>query len=241
MVYQTAQHDNPTRAEAVGRTMAGSVATPGVTPPRRRPAARRDPLVAVLESMRPDEHLADARDAEPLLIEWTAARRADGLARLHVDDLHVTERGYRCTCLGRRPTKPAKAPPSVSPPHQHSTVGGRTEAANSAVGCRGGVGALIDVPAWRGVDRYGRRPRSGGLHRNSVAEIIKRRAAAAGLTTPHCGAGTACRGFATEAIAAGVPERNVQRHGRWRFRALHGALHRRRGHHRPHRPTHWLC
>ena len=27
------------------------------------------------------------------------------------------------------------------------------------------------------------------------------------------------RGFATEAIAAGVPERDVQRHGRWRSRA----------------------
>ena len=27
------------------------------------------------------------------------------------------------------------------------------------------------------------------------------------------------RGFATEAIALGVPERDVQRHGRWRSRA----------------------
>ena len=40
---------------------------------------------------------------------------------------------------------------------------------------------ILDGPTWRGIDRYGRRPRTGGLHRNSVAEIIKRRAHAAGV------------------------------------------------------------
>lgn len=83
-----------------------------------------------------------------------------------------------------------------------------------------GAHGIVDGPAWRGIDRYGRRPRAGGLHRNTVAEIIKRRAAAAGLDDAgRWGGHSLRRGFATEAIAAGVPERDVQRHGRWRSRA----------------------
>ena len=83
-----------------------------------------------------------------------------------------------------------------------------------------GSHGILDGPAWRGIDRYGRRPRAGGLHRNSIAEIIKRRAAAAGLEDAELWGGHSLRrGFATEAIAAGVPERDVQRHGRWRSRA----------------------
>jgi integrase len=83
-----------------------------------------------------------------------------------------------------------------------------------------GAHGILDGPAWRGIDRYGRRPRTGGLHRNSIAEIIKRRAHAAGLEDAQLWGGHSLRrGFATEAIAAGVPERDVQRHGRWRSRA----------------------
>ena len=64
------------------------------------------------------------------------------------------------------------------------------------------------------------RARTGGLHRNFIAEIIKRRAAAAALAdAARWGGHSPRRGFATEAIAAGVPERDVHRHGQWRSRA----------------------
>jgi integrase len=82
-----------------------------------------------------------------------------------------------------------------------------------------GSHGVITGPAWRGIDRYGRRPRSSGLCRDSIRLIICRRAAAAGLETVAWGAHSLRRGFATEAIARGVPERDVQRHGRWRSRA----------------------
>jgi integrase len=82
----------------------------------------------------------------------------------------------------------------------------------------GGHG-LIDGPAWRGIDRYGRRPRATGLTRNSIRLIIIRRAHTVGLETTAWGAHSLRRGFATEAIARGVPERDVQRHGRWKSRA----------------------
>jgi integrase len=59
---------------------------------------------------------------------------------------------------------------------------------------------------------YDRRPRDRGLTRNSIRLIITRRATVAGLATddgPGWGAHSLRRGFATEAIARGVPERDV--------------------------------
>jgi integrase len=82
----------------------------------------------------------------------------------------------------------------------------------------GGHG-LVNGPAWRAIDRYGRRPRATGLTRNSIRLIIIRRVKAAGLDPTNWGAHSLRRGFATEAIAQGVPERDVQRHGRWESRA----------------------
>jgi integrase len=82
-----------------------------------------------------------------------------------------------------------------------------------------GSHGIITGPAWRGIDRHGRRPRAGGLTRNHIRLIIIRRAGAAGLDAAAWGAHSLRRGFATEAIARGVPERDVQRHGRWRSRA----------------------
>jgi integrase len=82
----------------------------------------------------------------------------------------------------------------------------------------GGHG-LVTGPAWRGIDRYGRRPRSSGLTRNSIRLVILRRAGAAGIDPALWGAHSLRRGFATEAITRGVPERDVQRHGRWKSRA----------------------
>ena len=73
-----------------------------------------------------------------------------------------------------------------------------------------GARGITGGPAWRGIDRDGRRPRAGGPHRNSIAEIIKRRAAATGLGDAELWGGHSLRrGFATEAILAGVPERDA--------------------------------
>lgn len=77
----------------------------------------------------------------------------------------------------------------------------------------------LGVAPPREADRHGRRPRATGLTRNHIRLIVIRRAAAAGLDARMWGAHSLRRGFATEAIARGVPERDVQRHGRWRSRA----------------------
>jgi hypothetical protein len=57
------------------------------------------------------------------------------------------------------------------------------------------------------------------LTRNSIRLIVIQRATAARLDPTAWGAHS-LRGFATEAIARSVPERDVQHHGRQRSRAL---------------------
>lgn len=83
-----------------------------------------------------------------------------------------------------------------------------------------GAHGVLYGPAWRG-----NRPLRPPAPRDRAApqrhaEIIKRRAGQARLDdAPLWGGHSLRRGFATEATAAGVPERDVQRHGRWRSRA----------------------
>ena len=229
VVHQTAQLESPTRSEAVRRTLAGIVRHPALAPPRRRAAARRDPLLELLRILRPEESLADARDHAMLLIGWKAALRTDDLARLQMTELHASDQGLSVH-LSRSKTDQhgTGVTLGIAAPGLAATSGERTEesmlldAGAAWIRWRGLLGShgILEGPAWRGIDRYGRRPRAGGLHRNSIAEIIKRRAATAGLEdAEQWGGHSLRRGFATEAIAAGVPERDVQRHGRWRSRA----------------------
>uniref|UniRef100_UPI003F4971F9 hypothetical protein n=1 Tax=Pseudonocardia sp. CA-138482 TaxID=3240023 RepID=UPI003F4971F9 len=241
VVHQTAGAPNPARAEAVRRTMAGIRRHPGVAPVTRRAAARRDDIAAILATLRPDEHLADARDAALILIGWKAALRADDLIRMRIEDQRLTPDGLAVhlrrsktdqTATGTTIGITTSPPPDRGDQTDPTDRGDQTDhddeaappvsldaaAAWSRWRARLGSHGIITGPAWRGIDRYGRRPRAGGLTRNHVRLIIVRRAAAAGLDAAAWGAHSLRRGFATEAIARGVPERDVQRHGRWRSR-----------------------
>jgi integrase len=69
-------------------------------------------------------------------------------------------------------------------------------------------------PAFRSVDRHG----NLGVERLSdraVADMVKRRALAAGLDGVFAGHSLRA-GFATEGYAQGTPELAIMRHGRWR-------------------------
>ena len=212
-------------------------------PPRRRAAARRDPLLELLRALRPEESLADARDHALLLVGWKAALRSDDLARLRMEDLHASEQGLsvfvarsKTDQTGHGTTLGIAAPESgVGEGNDESTL---LDAGAAWVRWRDLLGShgILEGPAWRGIDRYGRRPRAGGLHRNSIAEIIKRRAAAAGLEDA--------------ALWGGQPPPWVRHRSHRRRRprtrrptprplALprrHGPLHRRRPHLRRHQP-----
>ena len=69
-------------------------------------------------------------------------------------------------------------------------------------------------PAFRSVDRHGRLG-ANRLSDRAVADMIKRRALAAGLDGDFAGHSLRA-GFATEGYAQGTPEPAIMRHGRWR-------------------------
>jgi integrase len=241
VAHASAGASNPTQTEAVRRTMAGIARHPGVPPVTRRVAARRDDIATMLAAMRPDEQVADARDSALVLIGWKAALRASDLAGMRIEDQRLTDEGLavhlrrsKTDQAGAGATVGITASPLPSPVSSYNVQNADARERERELGERVSLDAvtawrrwkqllgahgLITGPAWRGIDRYGRRPRAAGLTRNSIRLIVIRRARAAGLDPTAWGSHSLRRGFATEAISRGVPERAVQHHGRWRSRA----------------------
>ena len=73
---------------------------------------------------------------------------------------------------------------------------------------------IDSAPAFRVVDRHGNLG-TKRLSDRAVADIVKRRALAAGLDGAFAGHSLRA-GFATEGYAQGTPELAIMRHGRWR-------------------------
>ena len=262
VAHAAAGAPNPTHTEAVRATMAGIARHPGVAPVTRRAAARRDDIATILAAMAPEEHLADARDTALILIGWKAALRAADLAGMRIQDQRLTDEGL-AVHLRRSKTDQTGATIGITasplPAYQgtdHDT-GADTGASQQQPPtpervCLDVVTAwrrwkqllsahgLITGPAWRGIDRYGRRPRTGGLTRNSIRLIVIGRAEAAGLDPTAWVAHSLRRGFATEAITRGVPERDVQHHGRRRSRASMDPYIEAARTFDPTNPTRWL-
>jgi integrase len=210
----TVMATNPARHEMVGQVLAGIRRHPTVAPARRRTALRPADLTALLEPLRPDESLTDARDAALLLLGWKAALRTDDLARLDLTDVVVSGEGLTVH-LRRSKTDQTGAGDAIgitvsAPDDLLDAVRVWTRWRN-----RLASHGLHTGPAWRGIDRYDRRPRTTRLTTKSLAAIITTRAAAAGLDG-DIGGHSLRRGFATSALAGGASERAVQRHGRWR-------------------------
>lgn len=204
---------NPAPHDAVRRVLAGIRRHPTLAPARRRSALRPTDMAAIMEDLDPDEHLADARDAALLLVGWKAGLRTDDLARLDIGDIVTTDDGL-LVYLRRSKTDQTGTGATVG---ITTTPGDPLDAVTAWVRWRNRLASHVfhTGPAWRAIDRYGRRPRPTRLTTKSLDAIIARRARAAGLVGDY-GGHSLRRGFATSALAGGASERAVQRHGRWR-------------------------
>ena len=230
VAHRCADAPNLCEHESVRRVMAGIRRHRGLTPTRRRTALRVADVHALLAAMRPDEHLADARDAAVLLIGWRAALRTDDLHRLDLADLTIdhtddgsgtggggeglavrlcrskTDQTGRTVTIGIAAVDPRRD--GTPDPLDAAAVWRRWRDLLRAHGIRTG-------PAWRGVDRHGARSRAARLSHRALADVITRRARHAGLDGDY--GGTRCAaGSPTSALAGGASERAVQHHGRWR-------------------------
>lgn len=205
---------NPARHDAVRRVLAGIRRHPTLAPARRRTALRPTDMATILAALNPEEHLADARDAAILLIGWKAALRTDDLHRLDITDIAATDDGL---LVHLRRSKTDQAGEGRSVGITADDPDDPLDAVTAWIRWRNRLAAHVfhAGPAWRGIDRYGARPRTARLTTKSLDTIVARRAHTARLVGDY-GGHSLRRGFATSALAGGATERAVQRHGRWR-------------------------
>ena len=216
VVHRAAGVTNPATHEQVRATLAGIRRHPGVGPPRRRTAARTEQVLAMTNGLDPEHNTVDARDLALILIGYAAALRRSDLARLDLADLTVDEHGLSVRIRRSKTDQEADgvvvgiaADDDGACPAAQAWTSWRAHLARAGV-TRGA--------AWRPIHRSRQDTltiRPARLSGRAINEIITRRAAQVGLDGDF-GSHSLRRGLATEAIANGVPEHAVMRHGRWR-------------------------
>lgn len=216
VVHRAAGVTNPATHEQVRATLAGIRRHPGVAPPRRRTAARTEQVLAMTHGLDPKSSAVDARDLALILIGYAAALRRSDLARLDLADLSVDEHGLSVRIRRSKTDQDnAGAMVGIAAADDGACPAAEAWATWRAHLARDGV---TRGAAWRPIHRSHQDTltiRAARLSGRAINEIIARRAAQVGLDGDF-GSHSLRRGLATEAIANGVPEHAVMRHGRWR-------------------------
>lgn len=207
---QIAGLETPTADAGVRSVWAGIRRRHG-TAPRKVRAARTKIVTTMVAPL--GDRLADVRDRALLLIGFAGALRRSELVALDVDDISEDEGRLRIVLRRSKTDQEGETRttglPYVSHPATCPVRAWRAWLAASS----------IDTgPAFRAVDRHGRM-RSTRLSDRAVADMVKRRAAAAGLDGLFAGHSMRA-GFATEAYAQGTAELAIMCHGRWKSAAV---------------------
>jgi site-specific recombinase XerD len=230
VAHQVAGLDSPT-ADAGVRAVAAGIRRRHGTAPRKVQAIRTQLIARLVGPLEEWSPLVDQRDRALLLIGFAGALRRSELVALDVEDITEDDHGLRLR-LRRSKTDQEGESRTVGVPYgshpatcpvrawrawreylEHRKAVWDEEKGDIDFSWRPAEG-----PAFRAIRRYGY-VSSRRLSDRAVADIIKRRALAAGLD-PALFSGHSLRsGFATEAYAQGVPELAIMRHGRWRSAA----------------------
>jgi integrase len=207
------EHANPTRSGLVTTSMQGIRRTLGTAQTQKAPlvTAELTRLVAACGQQSP---LMASRNQALLLIGCSGGFRRSELVALDVADIVETADGVELTlCRSKTDQEGAGAVVAVpygSHPHTCPVRSLRAWLALSGIS---------DGPLWREIDRHGNLG-GGRLHADSVARIIKRTCALAGLDPARYSGHSLRSGMATSAAAGGAPERAIMRQGRWTSRAM---------------------
>jgi site-specific recombinase XerD len=156
------------------------------------------------------ERRIDTRDRALLLMGFAGAFRRSELVSLDVEDITETEDGLRIAVRRSKSDQEGEGA-AVGLPYGSNPETCPVRAWRAWLG----VSGIREGPAFRAIDRHDRM-RDGRLSPAAVAEVVKRRAAAAGQDAAVFAAHSLRAGFATEAFGQGVPEFSVMRHGRWK-------------------------
>jgi site-specific recombinase XerD len=199
--HQAAGLETPTAHLMVRKLMAGIRRQKGTAQTGKRPLATADlrALLAPLDSRR----ILDVRDRALLLAGFAGAFRRSELVGLDVTDLEFNGAGLIVNIRrsktdqegqGRRVGIPYGSNPATCP-------------VRALEGWLAILGA-DEGPVFRAINRHGQLA-GRRLTAQSVALVIKRLAAAAGMETKDLAGHSLRAGLATAAAAAGVPERAI--------------------------------
>ena len=155
-----------------------------------------------------DDGLIGIRDRALLLVGYAGGFRRSELAGLDVEDVTETADGLVLR-VRRSKTDPEGKGSSVALPY------GSAAATCPVRSYRAWIAAasLTLGPAFRAVDRHGR-VAAGRLDAGSIARVVKRAAAAAGLDPARYAGHSLRAGFATQAFLNGVAEVSIMRQTR---------------------------
>ena len=189
----------------VSETMKGIRRVLGAAQPGKEPLLTAD-LLAMLEAL--DGGLLGVRDRALLLVGFAGGFRRSELANLDAGDVTETADGLVIQIRRSKTDPEAKGAP-VALPYGSAPATCPVRSYRAWI-----AGARITAgPVFRAVDRHGR-VAPGRLDPGSIARVVKRAAAAAGLD-PTLYAGHSLRaGFATQAFLNGAAEVSIMRQTR---------------------------
>lgn len=198
--HKTAGHEPPTNAEGVKAVMRGIRRRLGRRQTRKAPAT-----AAVLERLAPHfaAGLMGLRDRALVLIGFAAALRRSELIALQVADISVRSRGI-VLHIGRSKTDQEGKGAEIPIPK-----GGKLRPV-AALEAWLKAAAIVEGPVFREVDRHGN-VGCAALSDRSVARIIKKLCAAAGLDATLFAGHSLRAGFVTSALDNDVDDFKIMR------------------------------
>jgi site-specific recombinase XerD len=214
--HRSAGHPAPGDTEGVRRTLAGirrTAARTGYRPRRARPVDTAT-VRALIEEL-PDT-LAGRRDRALILLGYALGLRASDLVWLRIEDLSPAGHGGLDVLVRFSKTDQEGAGETLALAEgvREATCPVRAVRAwTSALAAQG----VTTGPLFRSVGKgAGQRLGTTALSTRSVALMLTRAAARAGVADEGLSPHSLRRGFATTAYAQGVPEKEISRTGRWK-------------------------
>lgn len=190
--HRSGGHEPPTNAEGVKAVLRGIRRKIGAAPNRKAPATA-EAIAAMIDEL--PETLAGIRDRALLLVGFAAALRRSELVAIAVPDIEISKDGVRLF-IPRSKTDQEGKGYTVSIP-----AGTRLKPV-AALERWLASAKIASGPVFREVDRHGN-VGTEPLSTRSVARIIKRAAAAAGLDEKVFSGHSLRAGFVTQALENG--------------------------------------
>jgi site-specific recombinase XerD len=201
--HKAAGHEPPTNAEGVKAVMRGIRRTKGTKPNRKAPAIAAR-VVAMIDGL--PNNLVGLRDRALLLTGFAGALRRSELAAIDLKDLERHAKGFILTLPRSKTDQEGKGQTVIIP------NGARLKPVK-AIDAWVAAAQIVDGPLFREVDRHGNVGKKA-LSDRSVARIVKRCAAAAGLN-PEVFSGHSLRaGFVTQALLDDVDPLKIMKQTR---------------------------